>query len=391
MKLSCGKSFKVINNGEYNAYGSGPDFLNAKIEIDGILWVGNVELHVKSKDWYAHKHQFDRAYNNVVLHVVYENNGDVYIGNDKIPTLELLDVIQEEHFQKFELLLKNKKTILCGTQLNSVPEINIVSQQERSLIDRLNRKTNSLAESAGSTEPMQILYFLMARAMGAKLNQLPFEELTHRLPLKLLKSEKVKSQSDLILITSGLSRIENVMDLLEYKKILQREKQLINGLVAKQSWKFGGVRPGNSPTIRVEQFAQIIQNFDFEVSFIYLSSNELLNYLLNLLVINEKLYSTKIRTNQLSISFKHQIIINCFVPFIYWYGQKNENENLVEKAIELLRLLPAEQNSTIDKWIKNKIEPKNAAETQSLLEMINELCSKKKCLSCEIGIQLLNK
>ena len=127
------------------------------------------------------------------------------------------------------------------------------------------------------------------------------------------------------------------------------------------------------------------------MSFVYLDTENLLQYILKLLPIEEETPSLLSGFNQLSLSFKHQLIINCFVPFIYWFGQKNEDELLVEKSIELMRLLPAEQNATLDKWIKNKIVPRNAAESQSMLEVINELCSKKKCLSCEIGIRLLSK
>jgi hypothetical protein len=391
MKLVDGRTFIVKNHGDYNSYESGPDFLNAKIEIDGLLWVGNVELHVKSKDWYAHNHQNDAAYDNVVLHVVYDFNGEVTINGEKLPTLELKKVIQLGHYEKYESLLKNKKTILCGTLLKSIPTIHLVSQQERALIDRLNRKTNNLVEQVCSDDPKQILYFLMARAMGAKINQLPFEELTHRLPIKLLKKKKERKQTDLILISSGLVHPETISDLFVYRRLIQQEKQVINGCVSMQSWKTGGTRPGNSPRIRIEQFARVIEQFDFEVSFVYLQKNELLQYLLKLLTITDDKPFLMGKFNQLSISFKHQLIINCFVPFIYWYGQKMEDEILIEKAIELLHLIPAENNALIKNWRRIGLELKDAAATQSMLEIINELCSKKKCLSCEIGIQLLSK
>ncbi len=391
MKLVDGRFFKVVSNGDYNSYESGPDFLNTKIEIDGIVWAGNVELHVKSKDWYVHNHQKDAAYENVVLHVVYEFNGDVTVNGENLPTLELKQFIQQEHYQKFESLLKSKKTILCGTQLKSIPSIHIISQQERALIDRLNRKTSRLIEHTGSNDPKQILYFLFARAMGAKINQLPFEELTQRLPLHILKKSSEKKQIDLILISSGLVQPETISDLMVYRRILQQEKQVVNGIVSRHSWKFGGTRPGNSPRIRIEQFARIIEQFDFEVSFVYLNKEELLRYIFKLLTIKEGEPFLLSRFHQMSLSFKYQLVINCFVPFIYWYGQKTENEILIEKSIELLRLIPAENNALLTNWEINGVKLNNAAESQSMLEIVNELCSKKKCLSCEIGIQLLNK
>ena len=114
MSLTNGKSFKLIYQGDYNATESGPDFFNAKIEIDGILWIGNVEIHVKSKDWFAHQHQFDPSYNTVILHVVFEHNADVKIGESILPVLELKPFVDFSHYKHFEQLLKAKRSILCG-------------------------------------------------------------------------------------------------------------------------------------------------------------------------------------------------------------------------------------------------------------------------------------
>lgn len=391
LKLVNGQAFKVIYQGDYNAYESGPDFLNAKIEIDGIIWSGHVELHVKAMDWYAHKHHEDKAYDSVVLHVVYESNGIVIQNDAVIPALELKNVIQKDHYSKFELLLKNKRTILCGSQIGNVPEIYLTFLQERALSDRLSRKTNNLVELSGSKEPRQVLYFLLARSMGAKINQLPFEELTHRLPLSIVKKAQAKNQSKMVLMASGLVQAQTITELLSQKEMLYHEDQMSRGVVARNSWKFGGTRPGNAPTIRVAQFARIVENFDFEISFVYLSVNDLLTYLMKLMSIFESSSSQIIREKDLTLAFKNQLIINCFVPFIYWYGQQIEDDVLIEKSFEILRLIPAEQNSILNKWNDCGIFPVNAGETQSLLEIFNEFCSKKKCLSCDVGIRILGK
>lgn len=391
LQLSGGEKFKVIYQGDYNSYESGPDFLNAKIEIDGIVWIGNVELHVKSKDWYLHNHHFDRSYDNVILHVVYEDNGEI-IQNDKtIPTLELKKVIDLDHYEKFRFLLNNKRTILCGSLVSKIPEIFMVSMQERALISRLNRKTQDLRTLAGSENPKQILYFLLARSMGAKINQLPFEELTHRLPLSLLKKVFLKNQTDAIRLTSGLLQPESYSDLLSCNQVVFQQKIHSVGLMNRNSWKFGGTRPSNSPSIRIVQFAKIVEKFDFDVTFVYLSSEELLNYINELLIITQENRADKIPVKSISNGFKNQLIINCFVPFIYWYGQLKEDDILIEKALEILRQIPEENNATLDKWIENGIKANNAAESQALLEIFNEFCTNKKCLNCEIGIQLLVK
>lgn len=391
MQLSNTDSFNVIYQGDYNAYESGPDFLNAKIEINGIIWIGNVELHVKSKDWFLHGHQNDRAYDNVILHVVYENNGEVIQNSNLIPMLELKEFVNLNHYQKYLSLFKNKHTILCSTQLESVLSIHMIALQERALFQRLSRKTSNLKELTGTEDPKQILYFLLARAFGTKINQLPFEELTQRLPLGIIKKMDKKDQRPIIQLTSGMTKPETMSDFVNYSHLVKMHEKIANGIVNRASWKFGGTRSGNSPDIRIQQFAYIIEKFDFEVSFIYLSKENLLEYCLELLSIVEGDKLEENRLKELTKSFKHQIIINCFVPFLFWFGQVREDDILTEKAMDLLRLIPAEQNAVIEKWKKIEISSKNAADSQALLEIFNEFCTKKKCLSCDVGIQLLSK
>ena len=382
MLLTTGENFKIVYQGDYNAYESGPDFLNAKVEIDGLLWVGNVELHVRSKDWFLHNHHIDHAYDSVILHVVYEENGNVLLNGCALPTLELKPIIDVHHYNKYVGLFKNKHTILCSNQIRNVHPIYLISLQEKALFQRLSRKTENVLLLTGSKEANQVLYFLLARAFGTKINQLPFEELTQRLPLSLLKKQNKQHQQALVQFTSGMFSSD-------FSKTIKSIAS--NGIVKKSSWKFCGTRPGNSPVVRIQQFSAIVREFDFETSFLYLSKEQLLEHWMLLLsrIVDVKGEFDKVP--DLSKSFKEQIIINCFVPFLFWYGQMSSDEQLIEKSMEILRLLPPEQNSILDKWKKIDISANNAAETQAFLEIFNEFCTRKKCLSCDIGIQLLSK
>ena len=382
MKLTTGENFKIVYQGDYNAYESGPDFLNAKVEIDGLLWVGNIELHVRSKDWFLHKHHTDINYETVILHVVYEDNANVFLNGFAIPTLELKPIIDIHHFHKYAGLLKNKHTILCGTQLRNVQPIYLVSLQEKALFQRLSRKTNNLSFLTGSKDANQILYFLLARAFGTKINQLPFEEITQRLPLSLLKKQNKKQQQALVQFTSGMFTSD-------FSKTIKSAAS--NGKVNSSSWKFCGTRPGNSPMVRIQQFSAIVREFDFETSFLYLSKEQLLEYWMEILKGIADVKGEFDKVPDLTKSFKEQIIINCFVPFLFWYGQINSDEQLIEKSIEILRLLPPEYNAILDKWKKFDICINNAAESQASLEIFNEFCTRKKCLACDIGIQILRK
>ena len=382
MKLTTGENFKIVYQGDYNAYESGPDFLNAKVEIDGLLWVGNVELHVRSKDWFLHNHHTDIAYETVILHVVYEENGNVLLNGSALPTLELKPIIDTHHFYTYAGLFKNKHTILCGTQLRNVQSIYLISLQEKALFQRLSRKTENLSLLTGSKDANQVLYFLLARAFGTKINQLPFEELTQRLPLSLLKKQNKKQQDALVQYASGMFTSD-------FSKTVKSAAS--NGKVNRSSWKFCGTRPGNSPVVRIQQFSAIVREFDFETSFLYLSKEQLLEHWMVLLSRIVAVKGEFDKVPSLTKSFKEQVIINCFVPFLFWYGQERSEEQLVEKSMEILRLLPSEQNSILDKWKKFNVCANNAAESQAFLEIFNEFCTRKKCLSCDIGIQLLSK
>ena len=388
MTLSDGSQFKLIHQGDYNANESGPDFLNAKIEIDGMIWIGNVEIHVKSKDWFAHNHHFDKAYDSVILHVVYQHNGDVKIGETILPVLEIKDFIDMNHYRRFEKLLKAKKTILCGSSLLEFPPIYFMEMQERALVQRLSRKTNHLFQTVHSIDPQNVLYFLIARAMGTKVNQLPFEELTHRLPLGVIQKMKKKRQVQAICLASGLFMPESENDILISSHL--KQNGTFDNRVFKSAWKQGGVRPSNHPSKRIVQFAYIVQKFDFSVSFVYLNSKDLYQYIIELLDLSKLKMTKDVSLETLTLSFKHQLIINCFSPFLVWYGNQLEDESLVEKGIDLLRQIPSEENGIIKKWRNYGIVPKNAAESQALLEIFNEFCVNKKCLTCTVGNKLLS-
>ncbi len=387
MTLTDGRQFKLIHQGDYNANESGPDFLNAKIEIDGITWAGNIEIHVKSKDWFVHNHHFDNAYDSVILHVVYQHNGEVKVRDSILPVLELKEWVDHTHYRKFESLLKAKRTILCGSSIQSFPSIYFIEMQERALSQRLARKTSTIFHNTHSEDPKNVLYYLIAKAMGAKVNQLPFEELTQRLPLSVLKRLRKKKQVEALCLASGLFAPTTEQDVFLTSDL--KQNGTFENHVFKSAWKHGGVRPANHPSHRVIQFAHIVQKFDFSVSFVYLEANELYSYLLTLLDIQSE--SPVLGINKLSVDFKHQLIINAFVPFLWWYGNQIEDERLMEKGIDLLRHLPSELNGVIKKWRNYGIVPKNAAESQALLEIFNEFCVNKKCLTCTVGNKLLSK
>ena len=362
------ESLKILDYGSYNQFESGPDFFNATILLDQLKWVGNVEMHIRSSDWLRHKHHKDEAYNNVILHVVYENDLTVNQFGFEIPTIELKSVIDWKHFNNYQINVKKAPAILCGTQFKSVTDIHRIHFLEKSLYARLNRKTSSLSLRDDPTFVAHFFYFI-TKSFGAKTNQLPFEELAKRIDFYKLKAQQIDHQ---------VATIRSVTDLFEQHAINHSNRMNAS------SWKQGGVRPSNSPIRRINQYIQLFIYYDFKIDFCKLTPQAIIS------CFKEKILNFPIAASlSFSDSFQNTILINGVAPFMFWLGNTLEHDSFIEKAIEILSILPPEKNSTLKKWKDFEVKPKNAAESQAYLEIFNEFCKNKKCLSCSIGQQLL--
>ena len=373
LKLVSGEDILIYDVGQHNKFESGPDFSNGKIKIGNVTWFGNIELHLKSSDWYHHNHQLDRAYDNVILHVVYTHDQNVFINNKAIPTIELKGLIPE-----IEEVL-NKHEFPCSTFLDELDPIYLESMKEKAIIKRLNRRLLNINKYGDESNPKQVLYSLLAQAFGCKINAQPFQELTNRIPIKLIKKEQCFNVKTLILNVSGIGERE----LLDKNWIHLKSKYKLDTM-SRHVWKHKGLRPKSFPEIRLLQFAEIVEKFDFDTSFVYLGSNELIKNLRSLLILSDK--SIKISSAMIDL-----IIINCFVPFIWWYGNVKMNENIQEKSLDLLQFLNAEENHILKKWKAIGVNCINSYDSQSLLEIYNEFCTVKKCLFCEVGNKIIYK
>jgi hypothetical protein len=375
--LLDGTPIQIIYPGDYNELESGPDFFSAQIVIDSIKWVGNVELHVKSSDWLKHGHHNDKSYDNVILHVVLSH--DLLSSNSisRIPTLELQKWINPEHLEWFNHHFKARTGILCRSQLIEFQPIHAVFMMERALYSRLIRKTIELNKH--QEDPKQALFELLAGAMGSKVNQLPFLELAQKIKLNDFRSKESTDFYDSILEASGLF----------HDKTFAANPSIEN-CVKTSSWKLKGIRHTSFPRIRVMQFAAIASGYDFNYQFVFCSPETILNYCHELIKKNKHKLA-QLGLNYFSDSFMNGLIINAFVPFVFWFGQLNQNEEICDKAFSVLRLVPPENNSILKKWRNLKMPMNNAADSQALLEIYNQFCSQKKCLNCDIGKMILGR
>ena len=384
MKLTDGRDFSIKSNGIQN-YESGPDFFNGEVIIDKVLWSGNIELHVKSSDWYLHKHHFDEAYNNVILHVVFEHDKDVFVNNQLIPTLELKEIIDENHYLEFLKSTNLKSKIICSSLINELDPFFLESMKERTLIDRLNRKVKGL--NCLNSDFGQVLYSLLAKSFGTKVNDIPFFELSNQLPLKIIKKENKEFSTTLVLGVSGNIENELVSEQLQKDYQFLKEKYSLRTMTP-FVWKKKGLRPSGFPIFRLIQFSKVVSNFDFNTIFTTFNSVEMIDFFYTIL--NFK-HEKDFENYNLSDQMKNLIILNCFIPFIWWFGGVKGDFLLKEKALEILSLLKPEKNSVLSKWNKIGVNNKKAYDSQSLLEIYNEFCNNKKCLNCIVGNQILRK
>lgn len=402
LQTTTGQAIQIIHFGAYNE-NAGPDFFNAKIKIEETLWVGNVEMHLVASDWMKHQHQTDAAYNNVILHVVLEEDARVQQENGLyVPCLTLNDRIPPKLKNNYLKLLHNEQWIPCQSQFPLVSNFTKTMWLDRLLIERLEEKTAPIAEvlklNKGNWETT--FYQYLARNFGTKVNADAFEMLARATPLLTLAKHKDNLFQLEALLFGQASLLE--ADFEEtYPNRLKKEYTFLQkkyGLIPipRIAWRFLRMRPANFPTIRIAQFARLIHQ-----------SNRLFSQILEnkTLVEVTTLFEVQLidywRTHYVfdKISKKRQktigkttiqlLIINTIVPFLFLYGRQRQVPHFETRAMDFLEQLKPEKNSIIDNWKKLGEKPKSAYQTQALLQLKKHYCQPKHCLKCGIGNAIL--
>ena len=373
--------------------------------LDGLILQGNIELHVRSSDWYLHGHETDEAYNNVILHVVYEHDRDVFINDVPVPTIELKPFIDLEHYERTLSFTASPAAIPCATQLDDCPLPVFWNQVEHALFQRMERKAAGVAAIGVQVggDPRKVLFHAIAGAFGMKVNQLPFQELAHRLPFERLLKAEAPSVEAVVFGASGLlPAIGNdaFQQQLASEWHYQQARLHLHPANA-HSWHFKGCRPGGFPTLRLAQFATFVHAMDWSAAFWELPVKTLRQYLEEALTAEPSPYWTayydfgkekvRPRSGRMSLASAQVVLVNSVVPFLWWLSDELLQPVFREKAMELLELLPTEKNVLLRAWSEKGADAKSAAESQGLLELKNEFCNRKQCLHCKVGLSILKR
>jgi len=403
LQTTDGQALSVLNFGTHN-HNSGPDFLNGSIKYKDNIWHGHIELHVKSTAWNQHKHQDDKAYNSVILHVVYEDDGPIktYNGNT-IPTLVLKGRIAKSSFRKYEMLTNSLDKIPCTNHMHKVDWDLQSFFLQRVLVERLEQKCERILERLkdSNNDWENVLYGLLSKYMGLKVNGAAFEQLVHLTPYSLLK--KVHSDQELtealLLGQAGLLMNQKDTYIIALKKEYEhlRHKFSLTPMSGVE-WKFSRLRPANFPTIRIAQLASLYHRTPRlfssivmlpTISHIYELLDTMASSYWNTHYVPGKASAFSIK--KIGKTTKDLLIINVIVPLLFTYGKKTDNEILKEKALHLLEELKAEDNSIIRLWKSLGKSATSAYESQALLQLKTVHCDNFNCLNCQIGNNILFK
>lgn len=404
MLTTKGESVEVIDPGLENR-DSGPDFFNAKIFINGTLWVGSVEIHEKASDWVRHGHVDDPLYDNVILHVVEEDDHEVFRCNQTlIPQLILS--IPERVLNSIEWLLNHESPLACLERLPAIDPIYKTQWMDALLGERLLRKTEDIKQWLEQYEQdwEQVFYILLCRNFGFGVNGDAFERLARSLPLKYIQKQRGSASQIEALFLGQAGLLEEPYEAQHhYYRFLQQEYRFLRykyGLQPLPSYVFRRLRlrPNSTPHVKLVELAAIWIKHD--TLFSHILEARTIKEVKDYFRVSPSLFwETHYRFNRESTQTKKQLgenalnilLINSVAPIMFAYGTERHLPEYTERALKLLERIPPEQNYIVSTFKQTGIRISHAGDTQALIQLKREYCEKKRCLYCRFGFQLLKQ
>ena len=412
LTTSDGQRVEIVDPGLHNR-NAGPDFFNAKIRIGSTMWVGNVEIHDKSSDWYQHGHDKDSRYDNVVLHVAAELDTEVMKSNGEyVPQLQLS--VPDDVLTHYDELQKTDEYPPCYKVIPHLSALIIHSWMAALQTERLEQKTEAIRKRAelcnGSWEDA---YFVtLARNYGFGINGEVFEQWAYNIPLNAVAHHR----DDLFQIEaifmgqSGLLELDSIPEYYQkdalndgyFAKLRNEYQYLAHKFSMKpidfKLWRFLRLRPQNFPHIRISQLANLY--YQQKAGLSQLIECETLDELKNVLKSQVTPYwethytfgSTSPKNEKhLSYGSINLLMINTAIPMLFAYGRHTTKEVLCDKAFDFLEQLKAENNHIIRMWQQVGLPVKTAGDSQALIQLKKEYCDKKECLRCRFGYEYLRR
>lgn len=400
LQTTDGMMVEVIDPGLANT-NSGPDFFNAKVKINGTLWIGNVEIHSSSSDWFKHHHDRDKVYDSVILHVVGEVDCEVCrMNNEPIPQMIL--TCPEYVVNNYQKLSSIDTLPACYAVIPQLPLFTLHSWLSVLQTERLQHKSEAIGQRLkrcdGNWE--SAFFITLARNFGFGINGDAFESWASILSFRALdKHRDCLFQIEAIFFGQAGLLDENIDD--DYYLRLQKEFKYLQKVfelpvIDTTLWRFLRLRPTNFPHVRLAQLAMLYSK-KWKLFSLLMEADTMEKMEENLQITTSAYWkehyhfhnSSPLRTKSISSSSLKLLIINTIIPFLYAYGLHRSDDTLCLRANDLLEKLPPENNYVTRLWDGIGLKASNAADSQALLELKKEYCDKKKCLCCRIGFEYL--
>ena len=398
-------AIEIISPGEYNR-DSGPDFFNTRLIIGGTTWAGNTEIHLNASDWYRHGHHTDHAYDNVILHIVYNNDAESFTASGRrlVTAAPSFDVSLWENYTD---LVNNPSLLACEGFIAGIDPFMVRHWLWSLAAERLGRKSEEVSDILRQTgyDWEETLYRLVSRYFGFRVNTDPFGILASRLPLKIIRkhADNLTQVEALLFGTAGLLDEalfrESVTD--SYYLLLCREFRVLRAKYSLQPvdgwmWKFHRLRPANFPTVRLSQLAVLLSHSEGLFSRVMeCPGTDMLRALLSIRSSeywnNHYLFGKEVppAIRQAGRQSVDLLIINAVAPLIFVYGKLKQQPAMCERAIDIMESLPPEVNSVVSDFSSAGIRADSAFTSQALLELRLSWCRYHRCLDCHIGSSLI--
>jgi hypothetical protein len=401
LKTTSGESIIIKRTGTLNAH-AGPDFSLALIGIDGMEWCGDIEIHTKASDWNRHKHSVDAAYESVILHVVYDADAEIRrMDGTVIPVLELKDRIQESHLKTYRYLMESQAVVPCAHAFASIKSIVIEQMKQRVLVERLERKTDTLfLQLKDQPNWKNVAGKLIFKSFGTGLNDFLFERMAQHIDFNKLDRLSYAPKSIEALFFGLAGMLEKCFEE-EYPNALRKEFDYlkrtltVESVIQASEWKFLRTRPSNFPTIRLAQLARVFSNPEWFHDFTAIQNLKSAQYFLNIEL--SEYWQTHYRFDQhthvsakhIGTTFTNTFLINACIPYLVLEARYMKSEEVWDKVFQFIDSLKAEDNVITRKWVDLGMKMKTGFDSQSALELYKMYCTHKKCLSCSIGYSIL--
>ncbi len=384
---------------------SGPDFFNARVRINNMDWVGNVEIHIQASGWQEHRHDEDAAYDNVILHVVWNEDREILRADQSaLPTIELKGRVDHSLVLRYTRLIGSPGQIPCAGLIHKVEEVTRLSSAHKALVQRLETRARSVTEIFQRTGNNweETCYQLIVRNFGFKVNADPFGQLATALPYKVLlkHADQLQQVEALLFGQAGFleERYEN-----DYYGTLRREYHLLarkyslgQRRLSRAQWRFLRLRPANFPSLRIAQLAALLH--DRKNIFSRVMGASSYRTLVEMFSVRQSEYwqhhyrfgdGGKDSVPALGGMSIDNILVNSVVPLFVAYGKLRAEQMYLDRAIEILEHVAAEDNSIVKMWSDVGVRARNAADSQGLIELYNNFCLKRRCLDCNIGFSII--